>query len=49
MESIKKKTMKRIVRRMPRETGIPELVKKLKSRMTAKEIDQQLQTQRVND
>jgi hypothetical protein len=50
MESIKKKTnVKRIFRGVPRVTGIPELVKNLKSKMSAKEIDAQLQTQRAND
>jgi hypothetical protein len=45
----KKANSKRPTQRKPKGTGIPELVLKLKSRMTAKEIDDQLAKQRVND
>jgi len=45
---VKKKNARRIAKKGAG-TGIPELVMKLKSRMSAKDIDAQLKKQRMND
>ena len=47
---IKKRSKKKklgLVR--PKGTGIPQLVLRLRSRMTSKEIEEQIRKQRVND
>ena len=45
----KKRANKQSIKKKHKVTGIPQLVMKIKSRMTANEIDAQLKRQRMND
>jgi hypothetical protein len=45
----KKRANKHLIKKKHKGTGIPQLVMKIKSRMTAKGIDAQLRRQRMND